>query len=470
MNSRHLWKLIVVLLVTADGPYAALAGDIQVNTYTTGGQYFPSVALDPTGDFVVVWMSDGSSGTDTSAGSIQGQRFAANGDTVAGEFQVNTYTTSHQSDPAVAVDWDGNFVVVSYSDGSSGTDRDWSIQGQRYAADGSPLGAEFQVNTYTTGAQLFPAPAAGRDGDFVVVWQSDGSSGTDTSDASIQGQRYAADGSAVGAEFQVNTYTTGPQQSASVAMAADGSFIVVWQNAPTIARRDIQGQRYAADGSPVSGEFQVNTYTTDDQRDPSVAQNADGSFVVVWRSHGSAGTDSSLYSIQGQRCAADGSPVSGEVQVNTYTTGRQTHPSVAVAGEGDFVVVWTSLGSSGTDDSRSSIQGQRFAADGSTIGGEFQVNTITTDDQRNPSVSTNGLGNFVVVWDSESSGGTDTDHSSIQRSPVPLVFADGFESGDTTAWSEVHSSRSWVADRPTDRIVRTPPVARRMRPTKGARG
>ena len=33
------------------------------------------------------------------------------------------------------------------------------------------LGPEFQVNTFTTGAQKLAAVAADHDGDFVVIWQ-----------------------------------------------------------------------------------------------------------------------------------------------------------------------------------------------------------------------------------------------------------------------------------------------------------
>ncbi len=44
-------------------------------------------------------------------------------------------------------------------------------------------------------------------------------------------------------------------------------------------------------------------------------------------------------------------------------------------------------------------------------------------------------GDCVVVWDSEGSGGTDTDGRSIQKTPARLIFADGFESGDAAAWS-----------------------------------
>ncbi len=230
--------------------------------------------------------------------------------------------------------------------------------------------------------------AVGAAGDFVVVWQSNGSGGTDSSSRSVQGQRYASDGSTVGVEFQVNTYTTGVQDGASLAL----------------------GLGAAAD------------------------------FVVVWESDVSGGTDSSGRSVQGQRYASDGSTVGVEFQVNTYTTNHQRFAVVAVDAvdaEGVFVVLWSSDGSGDTDSSGYSIQGQRYASDGSTAGGEFQVNTYTTGNQATNhfSVSKNYVGDFVVAWHSSGSSGTDSSSRSIQRTPVALIFADGFESGDTSAWS-----------------------------------
>ena len=144
--------------------------------------------------------------------SVQGQRYASDGSAQGAQFQVNSYTTNFQFGPSVAEDADGDFVVAWSSQGSPGTDSSgYSVQGQRYASDGSALGAQFQVNSYTTSSQRSPSVAGGADGDFVVVWQSQGSPGTDTSDYSVQGQRYASDGSALGAAFQANSYTTSTQ-------------------------------------------------------------------------------------------------------------------------------------------------------------------------------------------------------------------------------------------------------------------
>jgi hypothetical protein len=71
----------------------------------------------------------------------------------------------------------------------------------------------------------------------------------------------------------------------------------------------------------------------------------------------------------------------GHFEINTYTSNLQVAPVVAIAPEGDFVVVWRSFGSYGADNSGWSIWGQRYST-----GAE-------------------------------------------------VVFSDGFESGDTTSWS-----------------------------------
>ena len=85
------------LVLDSRSAAAALGGEFQVNTYTTSQQSNPAVARDADGDFVVVWGSMGSSGTDTDYGSIHSQRYNSAGAAQGGEFQVNTYTTSVKS-------------------------------------------------------------------------------------------------------------------------------------------------------------------------------------------------------------------------------------------------------------------------------------------------------------------------------------------------------------------------------------
>ncbi len=372
--------------------------EFQVNTYTTSWQWATSIAMDTDGDFVVVW---GSKDQDGDGYGVFGQRFASNGSLVGGEFQVNTYTTSRQSPNSVAMDADGDFVVVwsSYSYYQEGQDGDeGGVFGQRFASNGSPVGGEFQVNTYTTDSQWWPSVAMDVDGDFVVVWSS---SNQDGDSNGIIGQRFASNGSLVGSEFQVNSHTTGSQLRAWVAMDADGDFVVVWDstNHQDGDSYGVFGQLFASNGSPAGSEFQINTYTTEAQFQPSVAMDADGDFVVVWSSSNQDGDNNGVI---GQRFASNGSPVGGEFQVNTYTTGWQRANSVAMDADGDFVVVWSSdyiyLSQEGQDGDEGGVFGQRFASNGSPMGGEFQVNTYTTDDQSWASVAVDADGDFVVVW------------------------------------------------------------------------
>ena len=89
-------------------PGDALGREFRVNTFTTGVQAIPAVAMAPDGDFIVAWVSNGQDGDQS---GIFAQRFDAAGVAQGAEFQVNTYTTRNQINPAVAMDADGDFVV-----------------------------------------------------------------------------------------------------------------------------------------------------------------------------------------------------------------------------------------------------------------------------------------------------------------------------------------------------------------------
>ena len=196
------------------------------------------------------------------------------------EFRVNTNTSDRERGPKLAIDPSGNFVIVWSADGVDGSSS--GVFGQRYDATGAPQGAEFPVNTYTTGAQNGPAAGMNASGDFVVSWISVGQDGDGKG---IYAQRFDAAGSPQGGEFQVNTYTTGDQSGPIVGVDGTGNFVIVWEsNGQDGSGWGIFGRRFDAAGTPLGGEFQVNTYTTGDQLYPIVSTNASGSFVVTWQS------------------------------------------------------------------------------------------------------------------------------------------------------------------------------------------
>ncbi|MCP3998883.1 MAG: hypothetical protein GY722_28030, partial [bacterium] len=201
------------------------------------------------------------------------------------EFQVNTYTTSYQTDPDLAATSDGDFVVV-WND-YSGQDGDPAgIFAQRFDAAGTALGGELQVNAYPTGSQTVPAVTFGTDGGFVVLWMGPG----EEDSFGVFGQRFDSAGDESGVNFHVNTYTTGLQGYPSVAPAGDG-FLVVWESDQDGDDRGIFAQRFDSDGTHLADEFQVNTTTASGQTNPHVASLAQGDFVVVWTDYGAADGD-----------------------------------------------------------------------------------------------------------------------------------------------------------------------------------
>jgi hypothetical protein len=397
---RAAYSLALADVAAAQQP-TPHGAEFQINTYTTFSQDSPSAAMASDGSFVVVWRSHFHHLPSTHDDDIQGQRHASDGSPLGGEFKVNSYTTARQYQPSVTAAPDGAFIVI-WSSRSSDTDPvDASIQGQRFGPDGSTRGAQFQVNTYTTNGQSRPSVAAAADGDFVVVWESGGSPGTDSENTfSVQGRRYGSDGSPQGDQFQVNSYTTQFQYRPAVASAANGDFVVVWMSYHRSGNQygsTVQGQRYASDGSAQGAEFRVSTFDAPGAKFPAATATDDGGFVVAWASWGPYQDDAGGYDIRGRRYASDGSPRGAEFLINAYTTNNQGPASVAAGGGGSFLVVWGSNGSSGTDTSYASVQGRRFASDGSPMGSQFQVNTLTQFSQGDPAVAAAGE-DFVVAW------------------------------------------------------------------------
>jgi hypothetical protein len=117
---RALLLLVVVAFIPR--PAGAQGGDplgpeFRVNTYTTYFQSHPALASDSSGNFVVVWQSDVQDG---SYWGVFGQRYASTGAPLGPQFRVNTYTTGDQRFPAVASGPSGEFVVVWVSDAQDG--------------------------------------------------------------------------------------------------------------------------------------------------------------------------------------------------------------------------------------------------------------------------------------------------------------------------------------------------------------
>jgi len=353
-----------------DATGAAIGSEFQVNSYTDSSQWTASVAPLLDGGFVVAWQSRGQDDpAQTFGNGIYGQRYDADGNTIGSEFLINSTTAGSQIDPSITGLSDGGFVVTwagSSQDGSS-----WGVFGQSFNSSGNATGTEFQINTYTDSGQQNSEITALSDGGFVVVWESweqddeenfGSFNGSAFSAIGIYGQRYNANGEAVGSEFRANTEMDYQQRNPSVTALSDGGFVVTWDSDEQDGSREgIFGQRYDAAGLATGAEFQINSYTTIGQQYSSVTGLSDGGFVVTWMSYVQDGDARGVF---GQRYDATGAPAGSEFLINATTASAQEDPSVTALSDGGFVVTWESWQQDG---SSSGVYGQMF----SYASGEF---------------------------------------------------------------------------------------------------
>jgi hypothetical protein len=256
-----------------------------------------------------------------------------------------------------------------------------------------------------------------------------------------------------GAEFQVNSFTTVNVDQISAAVAADaaGNFVVVWKSEyPYGLSHRIRARRFDAGGTPQGPDFQVDNVTSGRPQDPAVAMDAAGIFVVVWPSTFDYGEFSEEGSgIQARRYDASGNPQGGQFQVNTYTTGVQDRPQVAASAAGDFIVVWESGGSAGSDTNGPSIQGQRYGRCRGAI--RYRVPGEQPYGRR-PAVSRHrGRHGVVAAWLSSSSAGSDTSGGSIQARR--FLLPDTTTTSSTSSTSTTATSTTSTTTLPTVELL-----------------
>jgi len=381
-ESAHDGQGIYQQRYDADG--AMVGSETLVNTVTTAGEGFSSVTALSDGGWLVAWTSLDDQDEDNSA-DIHQQRYDVDGVAVGIETTVNTYTTSVQMIPNTTALAQGGWVVTWNSSGQDGSGD--GIYQQRYNAVGVAVGDETKVNSITTGAQQYSAVAALADGGWIVTWQSS----EPGQGNNIYQQRYNVAGEAVETDALVNTVTASNQNGASVTALTDGGWIVAWESdGQDGSGTGVYLQRYDVDGATVGAETQVNTYTTDDQYSASVSALSDGGWVMAWQAESQDGSVEGIYQ---QRYHADGTAAGTETLVNAYTTGSQNSPSVTALDDGSWVVSWRSEAQDGSGDG---IYQRHYAIDrigtmdAETISGTNWSETISGEDGNDTLKGLNG--------------------------------------------------------------------------------
>lgn len=277
------------------------ATDLSVSTFPGNFQINPSVTTLNNSNVVVVWSSYDQSGSNNMQ-DVYAKILSPTGQTISDEFLINQFTAYNQRTPAVAALAGGGFVVT------------WVSEQERTAAP--DLGAN---TTYTSG------------------------SGTVTPSVDIYARLYSGSGVAQGGEFLVNA-DSNPCANPSVASGGDGSFMIAWDAHDMLNQTnslDIYARPFSSAGAGGT-ILRVNSHLQGDQYAPRISATG-AEYMIVWTS---LAQDGSREGVFGQFVHNNGTPVGGEFQVNTTTISRQIQPLVVSDGAGQFLAVWTSYNSS----------------------------------------------------------------------------------------------------------------------------
>lgn len=420
-----------------------LGPQAPANSITAGNQDQTAVAMDAAGNYVVVWRDEF---LDGSGSAIVGRRFFAD-PTVppSAQFVINTTTAGDQANPAIAMNANGRFVVVWEGPDSTGP-ATTDIFGSLRAPNGTPLVAEFAVNTTLTGTQGRPAVAMQTDGRFLITWQDNsgidfGPSGTGSD---IAGRFYPSTfpSNLPGSPVRLNLAVVGGDQErpAVVAINATGGWHVGWDGPTNPPPSSAVWVRVLDNAGAGPQEFPVNTnLNTSPRSNIALSANSFGNAVAVWQDQ----FDNSIFA----RELLAGVPQGAEQQVNLLTDHLNREPSVALDKFGNYVTIWVEAVGAFSDATAPEgspivILGRKKNGGGGfsellrfppPTDAVFPVNN-TGADFAEPRIVGKAHGSFVAVWQ----GTSPADSSGLGiafRGFLDAPFADDFETQNTSRWS-----------------------------------
>jgi hypothetical protein len=329
---------------------------------------------------------------------------------VGGEILVNTRLPGSQQGADVATGPDGRFVVV-WQDGLRFPPEQGpvSVKARLFDAAGQPRGEEILVARHRPTYWARASVGMAADGSFVVVWRGS----LEEPEAGF-GRRFDANGRGVGPRFRLTRSTAPGQEEPDVAMAPDGSFVAVWTQAvegESEVNTDVYFRRFAPNGRP-RGPEAVAIDGNDEQSGAKVAIRPDGSFVVAGHDYNGEGL---FFDIVARLFSRNGAPLSEQLEVNDgpIRETSQSDPDIAAAADGSFAIAWTDRvadferGRPGleTGNDYIGVAARFYAADGTPKGTTRLVNTFLPETQGDPALAAIPGGGFRIAWTSRGQDG-----------------------------------------------------------------
>jgi hypothetical protein len=288
---------------------------------------------------------------------------------------------------------------------------------QRFSDDGTPLSLLIQVNQQP-GEGMDPRAVMAPDGSLMVVWWniSCGDSSLSCFPDGAFGRGFLPGGVPSGDAFGVGSGDGLTRAAAGL----PGEFVVAHKSSTYPDGETAHAQRYALDGSPVGKPFDLDEGF-------ELARLTSGDFVVVWATFSPDPRE-----IRVRRFDPLGTPRGPAVAVASCSSCILTNPGIGAGQRDDFLVVWNEWIGGGERRLMARLVGPSgLLSDAVAINATGEPDLV---DLPVAEIASGPDGRFLLAWESDDGAS----QYSIQARAVasPFLFEDGFESGDTAAWSQ----------------------------------
>ncbi|MEM7521705.1 MAG: hypothetical protein AAF307_11780, partial [Pseudomonadota bacterium] len=333
----------------------------------------PTITQLSNGNVVIVWASeDSSSPTSTPGLDLRGQIYDPLGNEIGSEFRVNRTADAHDEvQPSItAIGQTGGFAVV-YNDFETSTtfDIDTDVVIDVFNSSGGWVGGDrITGNAFSSAGTVVEPKIANASGFNVgMAWYN-------PTTGDVEFQAYRTDTlTEVGTQ---NVLFNGAVPSGSngqgvngvdIAVAGTG-YVVAYANADPGSDSLVLAAVNTFGNAVSFGATGTSTITVasgiESIRDPNITELTNGNFLVTYVVDGSAAQNNS--GIRGAIYESDGTFVTTLGTVATTVAGNQEHPVAVALPDGQSIIFWQ-------DTDTADLHGQRFAANGSKIGTEFDV-------------------------------------------------------------------------------------------------
>jgi hypothetical protein len=337
----------------------------------------PDVAMDASGNAIVVWSQLDAPPSAASAGNVWARRYTASTGTW-GSVEPLEAIDGRADQVKIAIDAKGNAMVVWMKRKDFLVTNMWS----RYFSGITGAWAATQLVETIPGDTSNPSIAFSAKGEAMAMWQQ-----FDGARIGLFSNHYNAVANTWGASQPVDSGGTYGVSVAHLALQSNGNATAVWTQYDG-TRANIKASRYSATAVAWSTPTIIlDTTTGGNASAPRVAVDASGNAMAVWAQIHDNNSNNPRISIWSNTFTASTGVWGTATLVETDDTSNANQPQVAIDASGSATVVWEQAGNVWT---------RRVSA------GQWSPATLLETDNKGdagfPQLTVEPSGNAMAVW------------------------------------------------------------------------